>query len=277
MGVLNTSPESFSDGVRASTLGSVLRRGHALIEDGADIIDVGGESGVTNRPPLPVGEEIARVVPVVSELVVSGAIVSVDTWKPPVARAALEAGAHLINDVSGLRENEMARHCADFGAGLVLMHTRAEPKVKTFPEYADVVEDVVEFLAERIERAMAHGLHREQIVLDPGPDFAKTPAQTVRVLRHLRHVVSLGRPVLLAVSRKDFIGALNQRRPRERLAGTLAAVAAGLDAGASILRVHDVAATVDFLKVRAALRGEVEVSETLQLPEALRREPPLSP
>jgi dihydropteroate synthase len=273
MGVLNASPESFSDGAQASTLESVLRRGHALIADGAGIIDVGGESGVTNRPPIQVEQEIARVVPVVSELVATGAIVSVDTWKPAVARAALEAGAHLINDVSGLPQSEIARHCADFGAGLVLMHTRAEPKVKTFPEYADVVKDVVGFLAERIDQAMAHGVRREQLVLDPGPDFAKTPAQTVRVLRALGEVVSLGRPVLLAVSRKDFIGALTQRRPRERLAGTLAAVAAGLDAGASILRVHDVAATVDFLRVRAALRGEVEVGEALRLPEALRREP----
>jgi dihydropteroate synthase len=273
MGVLNASPESFSDGAQASTLESVLRRGHALIADGAGIIDVGGESGVTNRPPIQVEQEIARVVPVVSELVATGAIVSVDTWKPAVARAALEAGAHLINDVSGLPQSEIARHCAEFGAGLVLMHTRAEPKVKTFPEYADVVKDVVGFLAERIDQAMAHGVRREQLVLDPGPDFAKTPAQTVRVLRALGEVVSLGRPVLLAVSRKDFIGALTQRRPRERLAGTLAAVAAGLDAGASILRVHDVAATVDFLRVRAALRGEVEVGEALRLPEALRREP----
>jgi len=277
MGVLNASPESCSDGVQASTLERVLRRGHALIADGADIIDVGGESGVTNRPPISIEEEIARVVPVVDELVAAGAIVSVDTWKPPVARAALEAGAHLINDVSGLRQGGIARHCADFGAGLVLVHTRAEPKVKTFPEYSDVVRDVVEFLVERMDQAVAHGMHREQLVLDPGPDLAKTPAQTVRVLRQLRDVVSLGRPVLLAVSRKDFIGALNQRRPRERLAGTLAAVAAGLDAGASILRVHDVAATVDFLHVRAALRGELEVSETLQLPEALRREATLPP
>ena len=274
MGILNASPESFSDGVHASTLKNVLRRGHALIEDGADIIDVGGESGVTHRPAISVGEEKARVVPVVRELVATGVIVSVDTWKPPVARAALEAGAHLINDVSGLRYPEIAGDCAEFGAGLVLVHTRSEPKVKTFPDYADVVKDVVEFLLERMDQAMAHGLHGDQLVLDPGPDFAKTPAQTVQVLRHLGEVVSLGRPVLLAVSRKDFIGAINQRRPRERLAGTLAALSAGLDAGASILRVHDVAATVDFLNVRAALRGELDVSETLELPEAFRREPP---
>jgi len=273
MGVLNASPESFSDGAAAGSIDQVLERGRRLLDEGARIIDVGGESGVTNRPPLPADEEIRRVVDVVRELAASGAIVSVDTWKPAVARAVLDAGAHLINDVSGLRHPEIARACAEVGAGLVVMHTRAEPKVKAFPDYDDVVGDVVTFLKERVEVALACGLRPEQLVLDPGPDFAKTPAQTVTVLRHLDEVVALGRPVLLAVSRKDFVGALTDRRPRERQAGTLAAVAAGLDAGASILRVHDVAATADFLRVRAALRGDVDVDPALVLPEALRREP----
>ncbi|HLF41334.1 MAG TPA: dihydropteroate synthase [Acidimicrobiia bacterium] len=273
MGVLNASPESFSDGAAAGSIDQVLERGRRLLDEGARIIDVGGESGVTNRPPLPADEEIRRVVDVVRELAASGAMVSVDTWKPAVARAVLDAGAHLINDVSGLRHPEIARACAEVGAGLVVMHTRAEPKVKAFPDYDDVVGDVVTFLKERVEVALACGLRPEQLVLDPGPDFAKTPAQTVTVLRHLDEVVALGRPVLLAVSRKDFVGALTDRRPRERQAGTLAAVAAGLDAGASILRVHDVAATADFLRVRAALRGDVDVDPALVLPEALRREP----
>ena len=273
MGVLNASPESFSDGPAAGSIDQVLERGRRLLDEGARIIDVGGESGVTNRPPLPADEEIRRVVDVVRELAASGAMVSVDTWKPAVARAVLDAGAHLINDVSGLRHPEIARACAEVGAGLVVMHTRAEPKVKAFPDYDDVVGDVVTFLKERVEVALACGLRPEQLVLDPGPDFAKTPAQTVTVLRHLDEIVALGRPVLLAVSRKDFVGALTDRRPRERQAGTLAAVAAGLDAGASILRVHDVAATADFLRVRAALRGDVDVDPALVLPEALRREP----
>ena len=144
------------------------------MDDGAAIIDVGGESGVTNRPPIPVDEEIRRVVPVVRKLAGAGAIISVDTWKPEVARAVLDAGAHIINDVSGLRRPEIARQCAEFGAGLVLMHTRAEPKVKAFPSYEDVMADVMAFLKERMDEAVTLGLQPEQLVLDPGPDFAKT-------------------------------------------------------------------------------------------------------
>ena len=271
MGVLNASPESFSDG--AAVAGGPKRRGAQLVADGADIIDVGGESGVTNRPPITADEEIRRVVPVVGELVAAGATVAVDTWKPPVAEAALEAGAHLINDVSGLRDPAIAELCARFGAGLVIMHTRAEPKVKAFPAYDDVGGDVVRFLELRIAEALAHGLPAEHLILDPGPDFAKTPAQTIAVLRQLRLLHRFERPILLAVSRKDFIGALTMSRPRLRLGGTLAAIGEGVDAGASIVRVHDVAATADFLKVRAALRGEIDVSPDLHLPEALRREP----
>src|SRR5262249_59976645 len=155
---------------------------------------------------------------------------------------------------------------------LVLMHTRAEPKHKDFPPYADVVADVVAFLRDRMAMASEHGVGPDQIVLDPGPDFAKTPAQTVEVLRHLDAVAALGRPVLLAVSRKDFIGALTLRPPKERDAGTLAAVADGLDRGASILRVHDVGAVADFLAVRAALRGDRPVGADLHLPVELRRQ-----
>jgi len=185
----------------------------------------------------------------------------------------LNAGAHIINDVSGLRDPALADACAEAGAALVLMHTRAEPKKKEFPEYDDVVADVVAFLRDRMADAVARGVREDAIVLDPGPDFAKTPAQTVAVLRRLDALTALGRPVLLAVSRKDFIGALTWRTPRQRDAGTLAAVGAGVDAGASILRVHDVAAVHDFLTVRAALRGDVDVPADLHLPVELRREP----
>jgi dihydropteroate synthase len=196
-----------------------------------------------------------------------------DTWKAPVALAALEAGAHVINDVSGLADPVIAEHCARFGAGLVIMHTRAAPKVKAFPAYDDVVEDVASFLARRIETAASRGVALDHMIVDPGPDFAKTPAQTVAVLRHLRDLRPLARPILLAVSRKDFVGAMTGRPPRQRLAGGLAAIAAGLDAGAAILRVHDVAETTDFLQVRAALLGLDDVPVDLQLAEHLRREP----
>ncbi|HET7487406.1 MAG TPA: dihydropteroate synthase [Acidimicrobiales bacterium] len=273
MGVVNASPESFSDGDRAASVDRRLARAGEVLEEGADLVDVGGESGVTNRPPIDPAEEIRRILPVVTELVAAGALVSVDTWKAPVALAALEAGAHLVNDVSGLADPALAGHCARFGAGLVVMHTRARPKVKEFPAYDDVVADVDAFLRRRLTLAAAWGVAPEQVVLDPGPDFAKTPSETVRVLRHLGDLAALGRPLLLAVSRKDFVGALTGRPPRDRLAGTLAAVGEGVDAGAGILRVHDVAAVRDFLAVRAALRG-APVDPALHLPEHLRREPP---
>ena len=273
MGVVNASPESFSDGADAATLERQLARAQALVDAGAHILDVGGESGVTNRPAISTEEEIGRVLPLVTELVAAGHLVSVDTWKPGVARAALDAGAHLINDVSGLRNPEIADLCARTRAGLVIMHTRAAPKTKVFPHYDDVVGDVSRFLKEKMEVARVRGVADEQIVFDPGPDFAKTPSETVTVLSRLSALTRFGRPILLAVSRKDFIGALTGRQPLARLAGTLSAVGEGVDAGASILRVHDVADTRDFLAVRRALRGEIEVPPDLHLPEDLRREP----
>lgn len=271
MGVLNASPESFSDGDAALT-GDTRSRAEELLEAGADLIDVGGESGVTGIDTIAIEEEIRRVVPTVEHLVDAGAVVSVDTWKAPVARAVLEAGAHLINDVSGLRDEAIAEICADHGAGLVVMHTRAEPKVKEFPDYPDVLADVISFLRERIDSALAKGLGTDQVVVDPGPDFAKTPAQTIEILRSLDRLDEFEAPILLAVSRKDFIGALTGRSPKARDAGTLAAIEAGIRRGASILRVHDVRATIDFLAVHAALEGRFEVADDLHLPIHLRRE-----
>jgi len=272
MGIVNASPESFSDGSEVADLAAQLRRALQLTDEGADLIDVGGESGVTGAEPLPPEEEIERVMPLVERLVAEGIVVSVDTWKAPVAQAALGAGAAMINDVSGLRDPLLADACAAAGAALVIMHTRAEPKHKEFPGYDDPVADVVEFLRERIALAAERGLDQEHIVLDPGPDFAKTPAETVEVLRGMNALRELQRPLLLAVSRKDFIGAITGRGPRERLAGTLAAMGEGVDRGASILRVHDVAETRDYLDVRDALRGVVKVSADLRLDEGLRRQ-----
>jgi dihydropteroate synthase len=272
MGIVNASPESFSDGGRWATPDAQVERALELIAQGADLIDVGGESGVTGVAPVTADEEARRVVPVVERLAAEGVLVSVDTWKPEVARASLAAGAVLINDVSGLRDPGLADACAGAGAALVVMHTRAAPKVKAFPDYDDVARDVVEFVRERVDVALEHGVEEERIVVDPGPDFAKTPAQTVAVLRDLDRLAELGRPILLAVSRKDFVGALTNRLPRERSAGTLAAIGVGVDAGAAVVRVHDVAATVDYLAVRAALRGEVDVDPALRLPDELRRQ-----
>jgi dihydropteroate synthase len=230
---------------------------------GAAIVDVGGESAVGGRPPVAVEDELARVVPLVERIVAEhDVLVSVDTYKPEVAEAAIAAGAGMVNDVSGLRDERLAEVCARTGAALVLMHTRVAPKGTLLDPgaYDDVVADVRGFLAERMALARAAGVGEEQLVLDPGPDFAKTPAQTVAALRRLDVLHALGRPLLLAVSRKDFLGAITGRGPRERGAATLAALDAGVRAGAKILRVHDVAAAADFLAVRAVLEGERELA-----------------
>jgi dihydropteroate synthase len=263
MGIVNATEDSFSDAGDRPTLESRVELGRALIEAGADLLDVGGESARGDLPAVAAEEELERVVPLVERLAAEvGALVSLDTYKPEVAEAAIAAGAVLVNDVSGLRDPAMAELCARTGAGLVIMHTRAEPKGTLLDpgRYEDVVADVREFLRERMEAAIERGVAPEQLLLDPGPDFAKTPAQTVAVLKALGELHGLGRPLLLAVSNKDFVGALTGRGPRERLAGTLAAVAHGVDAGAQVLRVHDVAATAEFLRVRAALRGDVELA-----------------
>ena len=202
------------------------------------------------------------------------ALISVDTYKPAVARAAIEAGASIVNDPSGLRRSGGRRRSArDAGAALVITHTRARPKQKLHrPHYDDVVEDVKRLLRERVGEARARGVRDDQILLCPGPDMGKDPAQTVELLRRLDELAGLGRPLLLAVSRKDFVGALTGRRPRERLAGTLAAVAHGVARGGRVLRVHDVAEVRDFLTVRAALEGELVVEDDLLLADELRWE-----
>jgi dihydropteroate synthase len=229
---------------------------------GADIVDVGGESARGDRPAVSPGEEIARVEQLVNALARDGVLVSVDTYKVEVAEAAIAAGAAIVNDVSGLRDAGLASLCARTGAALVLMHTAVAPKGTLLDPgtYADVVSDVVDFLRDRIAVAVGAGVAEEQLILDPGPDFAKTPAQTVAVLRRLDALRALGRPVLLAASRKDFVGAITGRSPAERDPGTLAAVGFGVDAGAAILRVHDVAGAADYLAVRAVLRGERELA-----------------
>jgi dihydropteroate synthase len=259
MGIVNAGEDSFSDAVRLDTLEQQLARGLELVAEGADLVDVGVESGVTYTPASSADEEIARLVPLVERLTAEGVDVSVDTWKPEVARAVLEAGAVMLNDVSGLRAPALAELAARTGAALVLMHTRAEPKQEAFPDYDDVSADVEAFLRERIDIALAHGVALEQLVLDPGPDFAKTPAETVAVLRDLDRLHALGRPLLLAISRKYFLGAITGRAPAQRLAGTLAAAVWATDAGAAILRVHDVAAVRDALAVKAVLEGRDEV------------------
>jgi dihydropteroate synthase len=257
MGIVNANPDSFSDAVRLGTLDEQVAHALALVADGAAIIDVGGESGVTYTDVSADDVEADRVVPLVRALVAEGVTVSVDTWKAGVAERALDAGAHLINDTSGLADPRIAELCAASGAGLVVMHTRAAPKQVGFPDYGgEVRADVLSFLAERLALARDHGVPDEQLIVDPGPDFAKTPAESVAVMGDLRALHALGRPILAAISRKYFVGAITGRPPQDRLAGTLAALGEAADAGAAIARVHDVRDAADFLAVRAVLRGE---------------------
>jgi dihydropteroate synthase len=273
MGIVNASPDSFSDGGLHAGRDAQLQHAERLLAEGAQILDVGGESASTGRPPVAVQEEIERVVPLVERIAGElGALVSVDTYKPEVARAAVAAGACIVNDVSGLRDPSLAGVCAETGAALVLMHTAAAPRERRQdPDlYDDVAGEVLAFLHERLELALAQGMDREQLIVDPGPDFAKTPAQTIALLACAERLGELERPVLMAISRKDFIGALTGRAPRERLAGTLAALAHGIDRGAHIFRVHDVAAAADFLGVLAALRGEDTPPQDLRLGEEIR-------
>jgi dihydropteroate synthase len=260
MGIVNAGPDSFSDVVRLTTLEAQVAHARRLVADGADIVDVGGESGVTYTPTSAPEVEIGRVAPLVERLAAEGLAVSVDTWKPAVAEAVLAAGAAMINDTSGLADLRLAELCAQTGAALVVMHTRAAPKQERFVDYGgDVVGDVIAFLRDRCSAARAAGVADEQLVLDPGPDFAKTPAETVEVLRAIDRIAALGHPLLLAVSRKYFVGAITGRAPAARLAGTLAAVGWAADAGAAIVRVHDVAEAVDFLRVRRVLSGAEEM------------------
>ena len=275
MGVVNANADSFSD-PGARTVDEVLRHADMLAAAGAEALDIGAQSAITGRPPTAPGDEAAAVAPVVAALVAGWPrlLVSVDTYKPAVAEAALAAGAHMINDVSGLLDPALAEVCAAAGAALVVMHTASPPLVRRQDTelYADVGAEVAAFLAERVERATAAGVAPTSIVVDPGVDFAKTPAQTLRLLRSLDAVVALGFPLLLALSRKDFVGALTGRPPAARDAGTLGAIAALRPVPGQILRVHDVAATVDMLTVLDAITGDGPVPDNLVLDDALRHQ-----
>ena len=271
MGIVNATPDSFSDPQGPKRADELAGRADALVAEGAAIVDVGGESGRTDRAAVPEAEEAARIVPLVERLAAAGVAVSVDTWRAGPARAALGAGAVMVNDVSGLRDPALAELCAEHGAALVVTHTRVEPKSKGFVEYDDVVADVLALLSDRVALARERGMADEALLLDPGIDLAKTPEQSVELLRRLPELEQLKRPLLLAVSRKDFVGALTGRPPAARDAGTLGALESALELPGAMVRIHDVAAAADFLAVRAALRGDAPVPGGA-LDERLRRE-----
>ncbi len=256
MGILNIGADSVADSNVFAGVEQQVERGLQLARDGADIVDLGVISGRTDTEPIPVNEEAQRLRPVIEALVEQGVTVSVDSWRPDAIEAALAAGAQLINDTSGLKYPVVAEMAAASGAGLVVMHTRAEPKHAHFPDYEDPVADVLEFLSERIAVAVARGVEADQLLLDPGLDYAKQPQESIEVLRRLGELAALERPVLLAVSRKYFIGMLADALPEERLAGTIAALEFGVSAGARIVRVHDVAQVTQYLRLRSALHGD---------------------
>jgi dihydropteroate synthase len=261
MGIVNVGGRSVSDRLRLASVDAQVARAREMVASGAAIVDVGAESGRTDEEPRVAAEELALVIEPISQLASDGILVSVDTWKPEVARGAVAAGAAVINDTSGLADPELARIAAETGAGLVIMHTRAEPKTASFPGYDDPVGDVRTFLEQRIEVALAAGVDFEQILLDPGLDYAKTPAESVEVLRRLPELRVLERPLLLAVSRKFFVGVISDRPPPDRLGGSLAALEHGLAAGAIVARVHDVEEVCAYLTVRSALRGTGDIPE----------------
>jgi dihydropteroate synthase len=255
MGILNVTPDSFSDGGEWFEFAAAVERGRALVAEGAAILDVGGESTRPGADPVALDEELRRVVPVIAALRGSGAQLSVDTMKLTVARAAVDAGATLVNDVSAFRhEPQLAGYVADRGCDCCLMHMLGEPRTMQLdPRYEDVVEDVRAFLDERITFAVREGVGEERIMVDPGIGFGKTLAHNLELLRRLDEIAQLGFPVVLGTSRKSFLGRLTGREdPHERVAGTLATTVLGLERGARVFRVHDVAATRDALAVAAA-------------------------
>jgi len=243
MGILNVTPDSFSNGGRFLSPDAAVERALAMEKEGADIIDVGGESSRPGAEPVPVEEELRRVLPVLERLRGKLRIpISIDTTKAEVAEAALRAGASIVNDISALRfDPAMAPLVAKFGAGLVLMHMLGTPKtMQQAPHYEDVVTEVRDFLAERAQYAQSQGIPREAIAVDPGIGFGKTVEHNLELLRRLPELVELGFPVLVGPSRKSFIGAILGLGVEERLEGTLAACAVAVVRGADILRVHDV-------------------------------------
>jgi dihydropteroate synthase len=252
MGIVNVTPDSFSDGGRHFDAGAAVAHGLRLVEEGADVLDVGGESTRPGAGEVPLEEELRRVLPVIERLAAEVAVpVSVDTSKPEVMRAAVQAGAGMVNDVYALRRQGALDAAASLGVPVVLMHMRGEPRsMQEAPAYDDVVGEVHRFLAERMFAAEMAGIARQHIVVDPGFGFGKTTAHNLALLAALERFTELGVPVLAGLSRKRTIGELTGRdAPDARVHGSVAAHLVAAQRGARLLRVHDVAATVDALKV----------------------------
>jgi dihydropteroate synthase len=255
MGILNVTPDSFSDGGEWFAYDEAVARARELVAEGADIVDIGGESTRPGADSVPIDEELRRVVPVVRALRGAGAQISVDTMKLTVAEAAVDAGATFVNDVTAFRhEPEMAAFVADRGCDCCLMHMLGDPRtMQDDPRYDDVVDDVRAFLEERAEFAVREGVREERITVDPGIGFGKTLDHNLELLDRLQAIVAIGFPVVIGTSRKSFLGRLTGRQdPHDRVAATVATTVLALERGASVFRVHDVAPTKDALTVATA-------------------------
>jgi dihydropteroate synthase len=251
MGILNVTPDSFSDGGRYQALEFAMERAEQMIQDGVDIIDIGGESTRPGSPSVPVQEELRRVMPVIYALRELGHALSIDTGKPEVMREAIIAGADMINDINAFRAPGAIEAVADSDCGLCVMHMQGTPEdMQAQPAYRDVVEEVTAFLRERVEALLAAGVARDRVTIDPGFGFGKSVEHNVTLLRSIGQMQrELGLPVLAGLSRKSMIGALTGRSVEQRVAGSLGGALAAVAQGARIVRVHDVAETVDALKV----------------------------
>lgn len=258
MGILNVTPDSFSDGGQYQDTETAIRHGIRMAEDGADVIDIGGESSRPGSDPVSVDEELSRVIPVIETLAKKIEIsISIDTFKPDVARAALDAGASIINDITGLADERMRSLAAERKVPTVIMHMKGAPRnMQENPEYEDVISEIMAFFRERIALAVEAGLPEEYIIIDPGIGFGKTLEHNLEIIRDLADFKTLGRPILVGTSRKAFIGKiLGGLPPTERLQGTAATVAISIANGANIIRVHDVKEMSQVAKMADALGG----------------------
>jgi len=258
MGVVNATPDSFSDGGQWAEPGAAIRRGFKLWDDGADLVDVGGESTRPGAELVSVEEELARVVPVVEALASHGIIVSIDTSKPEVAAAAVAAGAEIVNDVTGLASTEMVDLCEETGVGVVIMHMQGDPRsMQTDPTYHNVVADVAGFLRDRTAAAIESGIDASRIVVDPGIGFGKTFDHNLALLAGIRDLGN-GQPVLIGASRKSFLGTILEQagrpsEPPDRDTATAATVALAVAAGAAVVRVHNAAGAIDAARTADAI------------------------
>ncbi|MFA9276211.1 MAG: dihydropteroate synthase [Candidatus Aquirickettsiella gammari] len=255
MGILNVTPDSFSDGGKFQSLDHAITHAEQMIEDGVDIIDIGGESSRPGAAPLPLDEELKRVIPLIYALRDCGKPISIDTYKPEVMREAIIAGADMINDIRGFASSEARAVVADSDVGLCVMHMQKSPDImQERPSYRNVTRDVIVFLREHCEQLMAAGVEKNRLSIDPGFGFGKTLEHNIELLQNISLMQDeLGLPVLAGISRKTMIGVITGKPVEHRMAGSLAAALAAMAQGARIVRVHDVAETVDAIRVWQAV------------------------